>query len=111
MIKRIALVSLLVLSIAGYSIASCNTIDILTESLPLFFTGHTYSVQLEPCCGTAPYTFSVYSGTLPPGLAMNSSGLISGSPSVAPYNDIFCVTVTDSVGCHVTRCYDATSSN
>lgn len=107
--KRIALFSLLVLSLTGYAIGSCNTLDLITEGIPLFFTGHTYSVQLEACCGTAPYTFTVYSGTLPPGLSMNSSGLISGSPTTAPYNDTFCVTLTDSLGCHVTRCYDTNS--
>src|SRR5438128_4160094 len=47
MIKKFALVSLLVLSLAGYAIASCSTLDIITESIPLFFTGQSCIVQLE----------------------------------------------------------------
>ena len=108
MFRKIGIVSLLLVSMAGYGIA-CNT-DIITESLPWFFIGTSYSVQLEACCGTAPYVFTVYSGSLPPGLSMNSSGLITGSPTQDNYNNTFCVTVTDAVGCHVTRCYDVNSS-
>ena len=108
MFKKIALVSILVISIASFATASC-LIDFWTESLPLFFVNTSYNFQLDVCCGTAPYTFAVYSGTLPPGLSFNTStGTITGTPTTA-YNDTFCVTVTDAVGCHLTRCYDATS--
>jgi hypothetical protein len=103
--KRIALWSLLVLSLAGYSLAC----EILTEGLPWFFIGHTYSIQLE-AYGAAPFTYTVYSGSLPPGLTMNSSGLITGSPTQDNYNNTFCVTMTDNNGCHQTQCYDVNSS-
>jgi hypothetical protein len=103
--KRIALLSLLALMVTGLAFGTC-LIDFWTESLPLFFVGTNYSFQIDVCCGTAPYTFTVYSGTLPSGLSMNSSGLITGSPTVHNFNDTFCVTVTDAVGCHLTRCYD-----
>ena len=108
MIKKIALVSLLALTITGVALATCN-VDFLTESIPLFFVGTHYSVTLQVCCGTAPYSFSVYSGTLPPGLSFNTSTATISGTATSAYNDTFCVTVTDAVGCHVTRCYDATS--
>jgi hypothetical protein len=109
MFRKIGIISLLALAVAGYSFGTCN-IDILTESLPYFFIGQSYNVQIQACCGTAPYTFTVYSGSLPPGLSMSSSGLITGTPTTS-YHDTFCVTVTDSVGCHLTYCYDVTSGN
>ena len=50
------------------------------------------------------------SGSLPPGLTMSSSGLITGSPTQDNYNNTFCVTMTDANGCHQTQCYDVNSS-
>jgi len=40
-----------------------------------------YSYQLSVSGGIAPYTFALISGILPTGLTMNSSGLISGTPT------------------------------
>jgi hypothetical protein len=51
--------------------------------------------QLTASCGTPPYTFSVPPGTLPPGLSLSSTGLLSGTPSVIG-TTIFTVTATDS---------------
>lgn len=44
--------------------------------------GGTYSEQLQAIGGTAPYTWSIASGTLPPGLAI-SGNTISGTPTQA----------------------------
>jgi hypothetical protein len=107
MFRKIGIISLLLVSLAGYSVAC----EILTEGLPWFFYGQTYSIQLE-AYGAAPFTYTVYSGSLPPGLSMNSSGLITGSPTqTSYYNNTFCVTMTDANGCHQTQCYDVSSSN
>lgn len=60
-----------------------------------------YSDTLYADGGTAPYTWTLNSGTLPPGLTLSSGGVISGTPSVvsgttypATYN--VTVQVTDS---------------
>jgi len=46
--------------------------------------GTPYSSTLQVVNGTAPYTFSIVSGSLPPGLTLNSStGVISGTPTTA----------------------------
>ena len=52
--------------------------------------------------GTSPYSFSVASGTLPPGLSLNSSnGTVSGTPTTAgAYN--FAVRANDSSGTSLT---------
>lgn len=44
--------------------------------------GSSYSAQLEASGGTPPYTFSIISGSLPPGLSLDTStGAITGSPT------------------------------
>jgi hypothetical protein len=42
-----------------------------------------YSQTLTATGGTGPYTFSVVSGALPPGLALAPSGVLSGTPADA----------------------------
>ncbi len=55
-----------------------------------------YSAFLQVSGGTSPYTFSITSGTLPPGLTLNpGEGLISGTPTTfGKYS--FTAQVTDS---------------
>ena len=43
--------------------------------------GVPYSQQFTTTGGTAPYAYSHESGTLPPGLSLSGSGLLSGTPS------------------------------
>src|SRR5207302_11478156 len=54
--------------------------------------------------GIAPYTYSVSSGSLPSGLALDpSSGVISGAPSVEAATYAAGIKVTDSVGAQAYR--------
>src|ERR1700726_4883849 len=41
------------------------------------------STALSATGGTAPFTWAVTTGTLPTGLTLNSSGMISGTPTTA----------------------------
>ena len=68
---------------------------ITTSSLPNGATGTTYSQTLAASAGVTAYTWSVSSGSLPTGLSLSSSGVISGNPSAAGTFD-FTVTLTDS---------------
>ncbi|HEX5028094.1 MAG TPA: Ig domain-containing protein [Gaiellaceae bacterium] len=43
--------------------------------------GTPYSIQLKGRAGCTPYKFEVHQGSLPAGLSMTSSGLISGTPT------------------------------
>ena len=77
-----------------------STLAITTTSpLPsaTFTTPPTpYSEQFTASGGLAPYTWSVATGsTLPAGLSLSSSGLLSGSPTVQG-NFTFGITVVDS---------------
>ena len=56
-----------------------------------------YSQQMATSNGTAPYTYVVESGSLPPGLNLSSSGLLSGTPTaLGIYN--FVMKSTDVTG-------------
>lgn len=65
------------------------------SSLPNGQIGIAYSATLSAAGGTAPYTWSVASGSLPPGLSLSSSGLISGTPAGVGTSR-FTVQVTDT---------------
>ena len=55
---------------------------ITTTSLPNVRRNRAYSQTLQATGGVKPYTWSLASGSLPPGLALNAStGAISGSPA------------------------------
>jgi uncharacterized repeat protein (TIGR01451 family) len=60
--------------------------------------GVSYSDQLTVTGGTSPYTWSVSTGTPPPGVTLNAStGLLSGTPTTAGTYS-FTVQVTDQSG-------------
>ena len=68
-----------------------------TSPLPVAKVGSAYSQTLSASGGTAPYTWSVASGALPPTLSLSTSGVISGTPAVATTGS-FTVRVTGGNG-------------
>ena len=61
---------------------------IATTQVGAATAGSTFGTQLVGRGGTAPYTWSISSGSLPPGLTLASDGMISGrptSPGVYPF--------------------------
>jgi hypothetical protein len=70
---------------------------ISTTSLPSGQVGTAYAATLAATGGTTPYTWSLTSGTLPAGLALNAStGAITGTPTAAANAIALTFTVTDS---------------
>jgi hypothetical protein len=70
-------------------------LTVTTTSLPVATQGRPYSATLAANGGTPPYTWSLVSGTLPPGLSLSAGGVISGTPTT-PGSFGFTVGVTDT---------------
>ncbi len=70
-------------------------LSITNRSLANGTQGISYTAQLSAVDGVAPYSWSIVSGTLPVGLTLSSSGVISGTPT-GNGTSIFTVQVTDA---------------
>jgi hypothetical protein len=71
---------------------------ITSSSLPQGYLGQVYpSFQFAQAGGVSPYTWSIITGALPPGLVLTGKGAVSGTPSEAGTFP-FTVQVTDSNG-------------
>jgi len=82
----------------------CEPITLSPASLPGGTAGTPYSVMFTAEGGTGPYTFSIVSGTLPPGLTL-TGGTISGTPAGCRGTYTFTVMATDVNGCSVAQEY------
>src|SRR5215472_3541384 len=72
-----------------------TTLLISVTSLPSGQAKSAYSTALIASGGTVPYSWTISSGSLPAGLALSSSGQITGIPSTVGTSS-FTVSVTDS---------------
>jgi len=73
-------------------------LSITTTSLPPGSIGQAYSQQVQTIGAIAPLTWSISAGTLPPGLTLNQTGVISGTPIVPAGTSSFTVRVQDAGG-------------
>jgi hypothetical protein len=80
----------------GLELMLLPTLSISTVNLPLAHTNTPYSTQVQTIGGAGLLTFSLASGSLPPGMNLNAStGVISGMTSTAGFFT-FTVNVVDS---------------
>lgn len=89
--------SLLLCSCAGVASIAPDParLTIQTATLDAGQVGVPYYQQLTASGGSGPYTWSISEGTLPPGLSLSSTGVLSGTPSSSgTFN--FVITATDS---------------
>ncbi len=83
----------------------CPVITVNPATLPPGIIGTPYSQTVSATGGTPPYTFTVSSGALPPGLTLNATtGVISGTPTTAGQFN-FTITATDANSCPGSRPY------
>ncbi|MDY0981699.1 putative Ig domain-containing protein [Stenotrophomonas sp. CFBP8994] len=78
----------------GFTI-NAPAIDIQPAAVPAGTVGAAYSETLSASGGTAPYTFSLVSGALPPGMTLSGAGALEGTPTSAG-TFTFTARVTDS---------------
>jgi hypothetical protein len=89
----------------SYQLAiACQDIIINPTSLPIGTTGTAYNQTLTATGECAPNTFSLLTGTLPPGLTLSPNGTLSGTPTVSG-NFAFTSRVTNNCGCTSERSY------
>jgi len=77
-------------------------LTVTTTALPAGQVGTPYSAALDAINGVAPYSWTLISGTLPPGLSVLYSGLISGTPSSAGTTSGLVFQVADADGVKAT---------
>ncbi|MGA2135547.1 MAG: putative Ig domain-containing protein [Bryobacteraceae bacterium] len=80
-----------------FTIVIAAGLTITTPALPVATVGVPYSQTLGATGGTAPYTWALTAGSLPPGLSLTDGGSVTGNPTVAG-TSTFSVQVTDSLG-------------
>ncbi|MCB9933984.1 MAG: putative Ig domain-containing protein [Planctomycetes bacterium] len=98
-----SLVTTIAVSITVAAAPAYVTVSPLTDGEQ----GIAYSFQLVVNGGTPALAFTLASGTLPPGVGLNASGLLSGTPTLAGVY-AFDVTATDSLGVGVTGSFQIT---
>jgi uncharacterized repeat protein (TIGR01451 family) len=69
---------------------------------PAVDSGKNYGPEPFPIIDATPFTWTIDSGTLPPGLSLSSGGAITGTPT-APGTYNFTMKVVDSTGLTATR--------
>ncbi len=82
----------------------CPTITVNPANLPLFRIGRADSHTFSATGGTAPYSFSIASGALPPELTLAANGNLNGAPTTAN-SYTFTVRAMDANGCTGERSY------
>ena len=89
-------------TVTANSVAIILTIDsalaIGTSALPSGTVGTSYSTALAATGGSGSYTWTLFSGTLPPGLTLAASGTISGTPTAPGTFSPLVFQVSDTIG-------------
>lgn len=87
---------------------TCPSITLSPTTLSNGTQNLAYSTtSIVPSSGTSPFTYEVSSGTLPSGLTLSASGVVSGTPTAAgSYN--FTIKITDVNLCVGSRAYSMT---
>lgn len=86
---------------------SAPSISVSPATLPNPAIATAYSQTVTAANGTAPYTYAITSGALPPGLTLTSSGVLSGTPTAGgTFN--FTITATDANSFTASRAYSVT---
>ena len=81
--------------------------NVTANPLPFGTVGRGYGHLMTAAGGTAPYTWTIAAGSLPPGLGLSSDGSISGAPTVAT-NALFTIRVTGADGAYAEDDYAIT---
>jgi hypothetical protein len=62
--------------------------SVTTTTIPAATAGSAYSIALSESGGTSPFNWTITAGSLPLGLSLSSTGLISGTPTGASSSSV-----------------------
>ncbi|PYV11686.1 MAG: hypothetical protein DMG23_03555 [Acidobacteria bacterium] len=79
----------------NFNVRAPLPLSVSTTSLPNGTQSAAYNQSLAAVGGTTPYSWALFSGTLPSGLTLSTSGQIFGTPTTVTASN-FTVQVTDS---------------
>jgi len=79
-----------------YTLVVSGPLVIMPAALPTATLNAVYNQSLMASGGTAPYTFSLNSGTLPTGITLTSAGVLTGTPTIDNTYS-FSIKVTDAL--------------
>lgn len=68
-------------NIAAIALKAASALQVVTTQIPDAVQGTAYSFQLNANQGSGSYTWTLTGGSLPTGLSLASSGVISGTPT------------------------------
>lgn len=103
--RKILVVSLVLFLFVAGTAAACY-LDILDEYIPPGFVSTPYSHQMSVYGGSGSYTWSVWAGSLPAGLSISSSGVISGTPTTTGSTLVYLRVIDNAdTSCPATRAY------
>ncbi|HEV2503261.1 MAG TPA: autotransporter domain-containing protein [Mesorhizobium sp.] len=80
------------------------TITVTPATFPDSQVGTAYSATVSASGGTSPYSYGVTSGSLPVGLVLSPSGVLSGTPTATGSTN-FTITATDHLGFSGSQAY------
>ena len=83
---------------------AANMVFTSPSTLPSGKANAPYSYQLQTGGGTPPVSYTLFSGSLPPGLSLSSTGRISGTPATSG-NFAFTVRATDATASTATQTF------
>lgn len=93
----------------NFAVGSQSALIIASVKIPAATVNQAYNFTLAAGNGTPPYTWSLSSGTLPPGLSLTSAGVITGT-ALAPGVSTIGLQVQDSVGATATKNFAVTAA-
>jgi hypothetical protein len=86
------------LAVSGCGSSTSSSVAVvltISSSLPSGTVNAPYNATLAATGGTAPYSWSVTSGSLPKGLSLSNTGVVSGTPTSAGSSTVT-IQVTDA---------------
>ena len=83
---------------SNYSLAvSSSSPQAITNTIPNGVVNSSFAYNFRTQGGTSPYTYSVTTGTLPPGLTLAATGAVTGTPTTSGSYPVT-IKVTDAGG-------------